>query len=265
LGIDYVIDYACEPKRQIATMGILARLKARERATRVIQLYRDNGDMRPPSEMGFEMARSTPDGEEEVQVVIVQNLLDEAAQLDPLVHHCVGCPANRTGAPFGCFGVVNYPISKTGEMWLLKQLPVAEEPLVFLLLRNVISENRELAEQAASIRAGTNNIFETEDVFGRVVEGITATTNHLFGLLFLLDNINPTYGSMLMLFFGAIRRDLEAHEIQALNPAPADYRERYPFKLAPDAADDGTIAALKGFLEALYIAYGLNITVSLDA
>jgi hypothetical protein len=265
VSIDYVIDYACEPKRQLATMGILSRLKARERAARVIQLYRDNGDMRPPSEMGFEMARNTPAGEEEVQVVIVQNLLDEAAQLDPLAAHCVGCPANRSGAPFGCFGVVNYPISKAGELWLLRQLPVAEEPLVFLLLRNVISENRELAEQAAAIRATTGNIFETEEVFGRVVEGITATTNHLFGLLFLLTSINPTYGSMLLLFFGAIRRDLEADEIQALNPAPADYRERFPFRLAPEADDDPTIAALKAYLEALYLAYGLHVTVSLDA
>jgi hypothetical protein len=265
LSIDYVIDYVCEPKRQLSTMGILARLKARERATRVIRLFRDNGDMRPPSEMGFEMARNTPQGEEEVQVVNVQTMLDESAQLDPLTHHCAGCPANHTGQPFGCYGVVNYPINKAGELWLLKQLPIAEEPLIFLLLRNVVSENRELAEQAASIRATTSTIFETDETFGRVVEGITATTNHLFGLLFLLDSISPTYGTMLLLFFGGIRRDLEADELQTLHPAPPNVRERFPFRLTADAADDDTTAALKEFLHAVYIAWTLNVTVSLDA
>lgn len=265
MGIDYVVDYACEPKRVLSSMGIIARLKARDRAARIIGLYREKGDMRPPAEMGFEMARRTPDGQEEMQVIIVQAMLDEAAHLDPLAHHCTGCPANFRGHPFGCFGNVNYPISKAGEFWLLKRLPLAEEPLVFLLLRNVITENREAAQQAAEIRATTDAIFETTEVFGRVVEGITATTNHLFGLMFLVESINPTYGTLLMLFYGAIPRTLEADQLQALNPAPPDYRERFPFQLVAEPDDDTTIIELKFFLEGLYTAYGLQVTVSIDA
>jgi hypothetical protein len=265
VGIDFVIDYACIPKEALSTMGILARLKARDRAARIIKLYRDSGDMRPPAEMGFELARRTPDGEEETQVVIVQSLLDDAAPLDTFAPHCVECPANRTGAPYGCLGNVNYPITKQAEFWLLKRLPIAEEPLPFLLLREVISENRELAQQAAQIRATSDSIFESKEVFGRVVEGITATTNHLFGLMFLGSAVTPVQNVMLMLFFGAIRRDMEADELRALNPAPPDFQERFPFLIAPAEDDDRCLSEIKDFLEALYIAWGLDVSVSLDA
>lgn len=265
MGIDFVIDYACEPKRALSTMGILARLKARDRAARIIQLYRENGDMRPPSEMGFELERRTPEGAEETQVVIVQTLLDEARDLDRYGRHCIGCPANRTGEPYGCLGYITYPISRRAEMWLLRRLPIAEEPLPFLLLREVVSENRALAQSAAQIRAASDAFFETQEVFGRVVEGITATTNHLFGLMFLRESLNPVQGVMLMLFFGAIRRDMEADELRTLNPAPADFRERFPLLLGPDSEDDPCITEIKAFLEALYVAWGLDVNVSLDA
>src|SRR5437899_945521 len=110
LGIDYVIDYDCVPKQTLSTEGILARLKARDRAAAIMQLYRDHGDDRQPAEMGFELARRLPDGSEETQVVVVQVMLDEAAQLDPLADYCATCPANRALKPFGCFGYINYPI-----------------------------------------------------------------------------------------------------------------------------------------------------------
>src|SRR5690606_23769631 len=110
MAIDYVIDLDCIPKQTLGTMGILERLKGRDRAHAIIQLYRQNGDNRPPSEMGFEMVRTAADGNEETQVIIVQHLLDSADELIPLEHHCDGCPANRTGDPFGCMGQISYPI-----------------------------------------------------------------------------------------------------------------------------------------------------------
>src|SRR5512134_2442897 len=111
MAIDYIIDYACIPKQTLGTVGIIERLKARDRAHSVIRLFRENGDQRPPSEMGFEFTRTSPDGVEETRVIVVQEMLDRAAELDPLAQHCVGCPANVSGQPFGCVGFVQYPIS----------------------------------------------------------------------------------------------------------------------------------------------------------
>src|SRR5512144_1634169 len=121
MGIDHVIDWDCVPKQALTTPGLLTRLKARSRAEAIIQLHRDQGDQRPPTDMGFEMVRRTPDGKETVETVMVRDLLEEAALLEPLEIHCENCPANRAKRPFGCFDAINYPISQKAELWLLKQ------------------------------------------------------------------------------------------------------------------------------------------------
>ena len=149
MAIDYIIDYDCIPKQTLGTDGILERLKSQERAGTIIQLYRQNGDQRPPKEMGFEMVRTAADGSEETQIIIVQHLLDFAEELNPLAHHCDGCPANRTGGPFGCMGKISYPLSPFGEAWLLNQLPEPTEPLVWLLLRQGIQEFATMAAPSA--------------------------------------------------------------------------------------------------------------------
>ncbi|MHB8626851.1 MAG: hypothetical protein ACYDBJ_19375 [Aggregatilineales bacterium] len=265
MSIDYVIDWDCEPKAALTTPGILARLKARDRAEAIIQLYRERGDRRPPAEMGFELARRTPDGNEETQVVIVQDLLDQATPLDPLAAHCAACPANAAGRAFGCFGAINYPLTRAAEWWLLQHLPTVDEPLPYLLLGQALQDSPGLGERAAPSRATPGVIFQTGEVFARRLGEFSVTTNQTFELLFLVDSILPTYAAMLMLFFGVIRRDLEADEMQTLTPAPADWETHFPFQLSPDPTDDETIAALKQFFAALRIAYGLDVSLSLDA
>src|SRR5262249_17721413 len=111
MAIDYIIDYACVPKETLTTNGIVERIKARERANAVIKLFREKGDQRPPSQMGFEFPRTNLNGEKETRVIVVQEMLDQAAELAPLAHYCEGCPANVHNRPFGCIGQIEYPIS----------------------------------------------------------------------------------------------------------------------------------------------------------
>src|SRR5688572_23150651 len=130
MAIDHIIDYDCVPKQTLTTQGILERLKGLARAEAVIATYRREGDERPPAEMEFEFSRRNADGQELTMVVNVRHLLDEGADLEPLIPHCRGCPANRSGKPFGCMSFIQYPISTAGETWLLNQLAGAETPLV---------------------------------------------------------------------------------------------------------------------------------------
>ncbi len=264
MSIDYVIDWHCAPKRDLSTPGILDRLKAGGRAETIIKLYRDNGDMRPPTEMGFEMARRTPDGDEEVRVIIVQEMLDQAAELRPHEVHCTGCPANRAGRPFGCFGAINYPIAQAAEVWLLRRLPTLADVLPFLLLKQTLSDSPGLGDQVRSMRATPGIIFESGDAFARNLNEFAVTTDQIFDMLFLIGAILPTYGALLMLFFGVIPRDMDADVLQNLTPAPRDWATRFPFQLTEDDADDSTTQTLKEFFAALYLAYGLNVSLSLD-
>ena len=266
MGIDYVIDYECVPKQELTTLGIMERLKAKQRAQAVIKLYRDRGDNRPPKDMGFEMVRRTADGEEEVQVIVVQDMLDDAAPLEQLRQHCVGCPANVLDKPFGCFNTINYPISQLTEVWLMKRLPTPDEPLIFLLVQQAVQDilpNAELAEQIASMREREGVFFQSTEMLGRHYDQATITTNHIFQLLFLPESINPAYGSLLMLLFGAIPRDMDAEHLMKL--ASSTLSEEVPFLIEDELGDDQTLADVKDFLRAVHRAHALRVSVSLDA
>ncbi len=263
MGIDYVIDLDCVPKQTFTTPGLLARIKAELRATAIVKLYRDRKDYRPPSEMGFEMVWRAADGSEEVQTIVVQQLLDEAEALTSLAKHCEGCPANRTGRPFGCFGNINYPVSRKAEVWLLKQLPGPEAPLVFLLLQQALQEAHMHGESVGLMRTQPGVFFENNEVLGRRLEDVIVTTDQIFEMLFLPESIQPLHAALLMLLFGAIPRDLDARQLMELTPARED--RPLQFIMETDAGDDATIDSFKAFFAALHRAHRLNVKLSLDA
>ena len=265
MAIDYIIDYNCIPKQTLGTMGILERLKGRDRAQVIIQLYRENGDNRPPSEMGFEMARTAADGSEETQVIVVQHLLDAADDLIPLEHHCEDCPANRTGDPFGCMGQINYPISPFGEAWLLNQLPdPPTAPLVWLLLRQGIQDFRYDGSRVRALRESGTTHFSEQRTIQRELGEIVINSDQVFEMTFLLGNIQPNHAGILLLFFGAITRDLDADDIMSIGDMPLGIREQIDFLITISADDDESTGEFKQFLYALYLAWQLNVQLLLD-
>jgi hypothetical protein len=265
MAIDYVIEYDCVPKQELTTEGIIERLKGDERARVIIEVFRRNGDDRPPSQMGFEFTRSTPEGEQETRVIIVQDLLDAAAELKPLAHHCEGCPANRANRPFGCVGFIQYPISEAAEKWILDRLPVPDEPLIWLLLRQGVQEFQYDGSSVEPMRAAGDNLyFESERVHSRRLGEFSIDANQLFEMIFAVGHLYPNHGALLLLFMGAIPRDLEADTIMKIAPAPLDYEQKYPFQMTPHDDDDTTIAELKEFFHTLYIAWALSTRLVLD-
>jgi hypothetical protein len=266
MAIDYVVDYGCEPKDLLTTAGILGRLKGREQARQVIQVYREAGDDRPTSEMGFEFTRNTPEGEEQTETVLIDDLLATSAQLDPLAHHCSGCPANVKGEPFGCFGRIPYPISDHGERWLLLQLPQPHEaPLVWTLLGEHLRELNEQAAEVQAIREG-GTYFESAHNPRRKLGEIALSGNNLFYLLFMGGHLTPARAAVTMLFFNVIPRNIDAPDMYKLTPPPPDADERYPFQFQPDPdVDDKSISAFKAFFHAMYAAWRLNVNLLIDA
>ncbi len=269
MAIDHIIGYDCIPKQTFGTEGILERIKGRDRAQTIIRLFREAGDARPPSEMGFEYIRNTPEGEEIREVIIVQYLLDEAEALREVEHHCQGCPANRTGQPFGCMGFMQYPISAKGEAWLLNRLPVPDEPLVWLLLKQGISEFGYDGKDIQHLREtvdeeGSRIYFEAETAGKRRLGEVQINGDQLFEMFLSVGNIIPNHAGILLLFLHAIGRDLEAKAIMNITSADAD-ADKHPFLLEPEAGDDRTIADLKDFLKALHIAWSLRVNLLVDA
>lgn len=268
MGVDTAINFPCLPKDHLTTEGIIERLKGRDRAQKIIQYYRDQGDHRPEHEIGFEMTRRASDGTETTELVTADVLMNAAAELENLSQYCVGCPANRTGKSYGCIGYINYPISAQAEFWMLKQLPGPEYPVLFLMLQKGVNEFGYTGETARGLRDQMGVFFESKDTFGRQFPEFTATTDSLFEMTFMLGPIQPGHAAMLLLFYGAISREgIDPATIIALS-SNLDAREslldKYPFHLQIEQGDDHSIRDIKTFLQNLYLAYRLNASLLLD-
>lgn len=273
MAIDYIIEYECEPKRQLSAAGILERIKEKERAEEVIEWFRSAGDERPPAEMGFEFSRSTPDDLGAKQLIVVQDLLDHAAELEPLAHHCATCPANRGKIPFGCIGFVNYPISANTETWLLDRLPVPDEPLIWLLLRQGI---RRFGYDGSSVKALRDldhsgdlierSYFELPVAPQRRLGEIQVTSDQILEMIYGVGElIIPNHAGVLLLFFDAIDRDLEAADIQDISSFDRAIRERIDFEMEAQPEHESGIRELVAFFHALYLAWKLNVPLLVDA
>lgn len=273
MAIDYSVDFDCEPKRTFTTDGIMERLKGEQRANTIIALFRKNGDDRPPSKMGFEFTRSTPDGKEETRVIVVQDLIDQAEQLKPYAHHCEGCPANVHKRSFGCMGQVSYPISAQTETWLLDQMPVPDEPLIWLLLRQGVEEFEYDGSSIAPLRQAVNEdgegiYFEERMVQFRKLGEFNIDANQMFEMFFAVGSyVLPNHAALLLLFTHAIPRNIEADEIINIKDLPQNNNlsETYPFSIAINDSDDITTIEFKQMLHAMYNAWKLGVRFMVDA
>ena len=266
MGIDYLVNLDCAPKRALTVEGLMGRLKGRDRAEKIIQLYRDQGDLRPPQQMAFEMVRRLPDGSEDVELIVVQNLLDAAQALTPWEPECAPCPANVGRRAFGCTGAINYPLSEAGERWLLEQLPDNEHPLLFMLLGRALRDMGYGGEQGAALRAQPGVFLASAQAPVRDLGALTVSGNQVFEMLFLSGPIYPAHGTLLLQFFGAVPPDLDADIMMQLAepPSQAWIDAHLPFLHAPHPRDDSTVGALKAFFHALYVAYCLGVPLLLD-
>ena len=273
MAIDYIIEFDCVPKRELTAKGIRERLKERARANEVIQWFRAAGDAREPAQMGFEFSHSTPGEPGDKLLIVVQDLLDRAAVLDDYAEHCAACPANRSGQPFGCMGFIQYPITARAETWLLERLPVPDEPLVWLLLKQGIQR---LGYNGASVRglrgadggvdAAERTYFELPIAPVRRLGELRVSGDQALEMIFGVgERIIPNHAGILLLFLGAIDRDLEAQEIQEISSFDETIRDRFAFELAARADADSCIQDLVSFFRALYLAWKLNVPLYVDA
>lgn len=265
MAIDYTVDLSCIPKAGLTTEGIIGRLKARAQASEIIRLFREAGDPRPPSEMGFELTRATPDGDE-TRLLVVQDLMDDAGMLDPYVNHCKLCTANVSGTPFGCVGKIGYPITGEAERWLLDQLPSIDEPLVWLLLRQGVQELGYDGERVRGLRANSS-LFEEPRLAGRDLVEFVFNADQVFEMLFMTGHIQPAHAGVLLLLFKAVPRAVEADKIMAIlrGEPGASLAQEFPLVLTIDDDDDDVgVRDFKQFFIALHRAWTLGVQMLLD-
>lgn len=264
MGIDYVIDRDCPVKEQLSTDGIVERIKARGRAEMVLNIVRDSGDHRTPSEITFQTMLQTPDGVEEKEVS-VQELLDQAAVLDDLEPHCEGCPANALGHHFGCYNYISYPLQTAAEEWLMARLPAELTGTAGHLLTAAVRDLEIDGAPVAQMRQD-ETFFEERTPAHRRWGGLLSrnhfelTSDQLLQMMFAVGDLQPSHAAMVCLFLGVLPHDLEP---EILRDSTALRQQLATAELERPEADDGT-GGLLLFLHAMRVAATLECDLLVD-
>jgi hypothetical protein len=259
MGIDYIVDLDCTPKRVLGTEGIVDLVKARSRGESVLALSRRNGDQRPPDQITFKIAIMTPNGVQESDAR-VSDLFAQAAALEPQRPACVQCPANAGGPGFGCYRTINYPIPAHVEAWLLSRLPENPASTAGQFLRRAFNDFGWDGEQAADMRTQGGRFFEASSPQSRrFADGFVLTSDQVHHMLFGVGHPNPTHCTMVLLFLGVLAHDLDPTWLQT----PQNKAHVLGYAVVPPE-QDGAIESMAQFLRACVLAARLESQILID-
>jgi hypothetical protein len=206
MGIDYVVDLDCQPKKTLSTNKIIALVKGQNQAAVIIEAARSRGDQRPIEQLSFTRMVMRPEGPTE-QEVSVGALLKQSEELREHEHSCQGCKANLPNQPFGCYGSVSYPLSIRAEEWLMSLLPKELKSAAGHLLYRAVKDFKydggmflDMRPQAIFFESRT----PLKRKWGSFLSSWTLTSDQLLQMLFGLGNLQPSHCKTMSVILGMI-------------------------------------------------------------
>lgn len=272
MAVDYIIDYDCKVKQTLTLDGMVSLLKQRNRAMAILRASIIEGKSEEEaknSTMEFQLV--TPEGKTEVKELKVSDLLEKTKSLADLQSLCKGCPANLRddqGDSFGCYQVVNYPISENAEKWLieLSQTAIAKGGQSYLLL-DFILDQKISGERFAKMR-GNSMFWESRTPLElQVGKGLvgkkTITTNQLFEVIFGVGRMKRTHMMGVLSFSGGFRAQAGeptqgTFELAAELTTKEGKKIWLVYSLPKKSDDDRCILGMKEFFKSLFTAYLLG-------
>ncbi len=281
MSVDYIVEHPCDVKRhfgdgdpEVGTMGLLDMLKARDRARVFREAAAQQGDDAGDSTMTI--ITVLPDGQSVEQVVSVADLEKEAARLMNWEKTCADCPANAPGRPFGCIGVMNYPIPAEDENWLLDQLQpyrtIGNDALL-----GIMKASRVKGRDVAAMRSqGMCELAEGRDVvFKRgIFRRLSVTADQMIQyLLFRSNRLAEGICLMIPLWFGAVQidgripasMDDAGYFTELLQMDDPHERQARTVFVLPRPRFRHAPPAFFEYLHFLYTAWSLGTTIWIDA
>ncbi|OWK36537.1 hypothetical protein [Fimbriiglobus ruber] len=278
MAVDWVLNLPCRPKETLGdgdflagTDTLLACLKAGNRAAVIADMARQQGNTPEGTSIVVRVARA--DGQVEDQPVRYDDLVAQSQRLDPLAPACEGCPANVPGRPFGCVGVVNYPIPRAVEEWLAGRFQPSTAVGGKLFLA-AIRDFSYTGQPIRQFRAG--GLFESDQPIKKKLKGgffssESVTTDQLFQALFCVgEPLDPGHCLGVLLWLGCIRLDgtaVETPEQAAIVTQLVrtdERRQRTELVTGADLPVEG-VSQFESFLSALYRSWLLDVTLWVSA
>lgn len=283
MAIDYIIDIDCEIKRQLTKEGLVSMVKQRNYANAVVAALKKEGksdDVIMKHEFRFQ--RMTPGGIEEKPQKI-SDLLECTRHLDTLGAHCKTCYFGGNGIghldgnvePFGCYNIINYPISGKAEEWLAD---IARDALAKggsrLLTLNYIIDNKVSGHEINKLRNKQGRFLELKKPLEVVLNKSlmsrkTVDTGQIMFMLFGPSVVEPTRMTMLLLFAGAIKFYAEKPDgtvCQMTTRVKAnDLPEMWwAFDLKQQEGEDRSITQLKHYFRSMFLACSIGKNITID-
>jgi hypothetical protein len=276
MAIEYWLEMDCPVREQLTVPRFKDMLKRRLIAIGMLDRFIEQG--MPKSEALGQVWRRgliSQAGKEIIEEFGVGPVLEETRILDVLVDNCKKCPANF-GEGYGCYNLVNFPISAYAEHWLAAVAQAAGErkdtaniPIRVILDRKLKGEpfarmRRKLRSRAFELTEAPLIRFEKGPFKGR-----TVSTDQVLDVLFLSREIKGSFLQVLAQFSGGL-------VIQDKEPREGEFQMAYAladlkgnekwlvFNLYDEETDDQPTSQLKRFFHVVFKAAELEKTISVD-
>jgi hypothetical protein len=267
MAVDYILSFVCAAKEQMGdgdpgtgTDRILDALKARARANLLAETAAREG--KDPAGRTAVYMTIGPSREPVRVEQTYEELRAESDRLLPFEPACAGCPANVLGKPFGCIGVLNYPIPRVAEEWLMNRVQPEGHAGCFLLLA-MIRDFSYTGEPIQRFRQG--GLFEAKTPVRRSLgsgpSGPVVTSNQILqAILALRDPLDPGHCLCVLCWLGCLSLDgspaTTPEQLRGLASleTPVERRARVSLDIGPDSPDAG-IAGMQRLLRALHAAW----------
>ena len=213
MGIDYALEWPCEPRRALSTALLVGLVKQRRTIDSILSQLPPG---KTPSEITIQRVVTGPRGPVRESATL-QQMLDETRALDTHASACVGCPANGKGDPYGCVDYIPYPIEPSTESWTLSLLPQDAESTAGTFLRSALREMSYDGDSARELRGKDAGLFSLSNAAVRSwADGTIVTFDQVFEMLFMVERVDPPHGMILLLLMGLLPYDLPPDDILRL-------------------------------------------------
>jgi len=276
MAIEYWLEMECPVREQLGADRFKEMLKARLIAIGLLDTYVGQGMSEAEAlQSVINLGRWTPAGRSRDKTIKICDVLEDTRILDVLVDNCKKCPANF-GEGYGCYNLINFPITASAEHWLAGVAKAAGErtdtaniPVRVILDRKLkgapfAQMRQRMGPKAFELAQAPLITFDKGPFKGRSI-----WTDQVLDVLFLTREIKGSFLQVLAQFSGGlVIQDKEPREGEfqmAFALVDIKGKEKWlVFNLYDDEADDQCIRQLKRFFHVVFRAAEHEKTITVD-
>lgn len=199
MPITYYVDYPCEVKELVPPGRMLRLLYGMERANEAMNKARKTDPAALASAVKVSLSLKGRDRTGQLKVATVAEVTEQFSELGKLAPRCDGCRARIESIAFGCRSRIDFPFSMKAEALLMSRIHDSHGDPSGSMLCNYLENNGITGNKPAEMRNLPGVFFESDKpLVRRLEDGRRISSNQIFELLFLTEQISPNHCRFLL-------------------------------------------------------------------